>query len=44
VLKVLDAFPTDRLPTAMCDFERALRNSLKKNIPWATVSIPFDAF
>jgi hypothetical protein len=26
----------------MCDFERALRNSLKKNIPWATVSSHID--
>jgi hypothetical protein len=38
VLKELKAFPTDALPRAMADFERALQNSIKKNIPWANVS------
>ncbi len=28
----------------MSDFERALQNSLKKNLPWAAVSTLFVAF
>ena len=37
MLKDLGAFPPDGLPRAMCDFERALQNSIKKNMPWAAV-------
>jgi hypothetical protein len=42
VLKELKAFPTDGLPRAMADFERALHYSIKKNIPWANVSTFFS--
>jgi hypothetical protein len=41
VLKDLGAFPENALPRAMSDFERALQNSVKKNLPWAAVSTFF---
>jgi hypothetical protein len=44
VLKDLGAFPENALPRAMSDFERALQNSVKKNLPWAAVSTFFGIF
>jgi hypothetical protein len=39
VLLELRAFPEHLLAKAMSDFERALVNSLKANLPWAEVSL-----
>jgi hypothetical protein len=44
VLLELGAFPEDLLGKAMSDFERALMNSIKANIPWAEVSLVSYSF